>query len=495
MKARHILLTALFFVISSLSLAGRRPEGPGWKAEQLADGIFYYSFSGIEEVSGAAQQIFVIDQDLSNKKYDHAGQRKRDTHFYIVAVQDGPAPAPILPDWSKAAGLDLPYDMTPKTLTPAPRGYKATYISHYGRHGSRYAYTSDTYNIPLEMLRDGAAAGNLTPRGRKLLDDLKAFMKVGQYKVGDLTPLGWEQHDWIARTMVKEFPDAFKKGSRIDACSSGSVRSILSMASECATFSREAPKADVYAHQSKLDIQATRPNEGRNPFRYEGPALDFPYRESSEAFFYRHFPMYKDVLGRMFKDPAASLKGRDAYNVFFYFYMLVAGMNSLPEEERIDMDGLLTPEEYAILWETDNYERFREYYPYQTPCSSIIDDMVAKADARLAEGSTGADLRFGHDHVLMTLLMIMDIDGSGTVPESPDEIGKYFRSYMSPMATNLQMVFYTPRCNRNGDVLVKILLNGEETRFGSLPAVSGPYYRWTELRDYLNSRTALFTSR
>ena len=433
MKARHLFLSTLFFVVLALPLAGQRPEGT--------------------------------------------------------------APAPVLPDWSKAAGLDLAYDMTPKALTPAPRGYKATYISHYGRHGSRYAYTAHSYTVPLEMLRDGAAADNLTQRGRKFLDELEAFWVKGQYKVGDLTPLGWEQHDWIARTMVKEFPGAFRKGCRIDACSSPSVRSILSMASECATFSRIVPKADIYAHQSKLDIQATRPNEGKNPFRYDGPALDFPYGESSEAFFYRHFPMYKDVLGRLFKDPSASLKGRDAYDVFFYYYMLVAGMNSLPEEERIDTEGLFTPEEYAILWETDNYERFREYYPYQTPCSSIVDDMIAKADARLAEGSTGADLRFGHDHVLMSLLMIMDIDGFGTVPESQDEIGKYFRTYLSPMATNIQMVFYTPVCKRDGDVLVKILLNGAETRFGAISTVFGPYYRWSELRDYLNARTSLFVTR
>ena len=407
----------------------------------------------------------------------------------------GQTPEPRLPDWSKAAGLDLPYDMSPKALTPAPAGYKAVYISHYGRHGSRYAYTSKSYKLPLQMLQEAAKDGNLTERGRKLLDELEAFWEKGRYKVGDLTPLGWEQHDWIARNMVKSFPGAFRAGSRIDACSSGSVRSILSMASECTTFAREAPKAQIYAHQSVLDIQATRPNEGENPFLYKGPEMPFPYAESSEAFFYRRFPQYKEVLARMFKDPDACLKNRDAYKVFFYFYMFVAGMNSLPEEERIDMSGLLTPEEYAILWETDNYERFREYYPYQTPCSSIVDDIIAKADARLAAGSTGADLRFGHDHVLMTLLMIMDINDFGTVPEDPDDIARYFRTYLSPMATNLQLVFYTPRCKPGAGPLVKLLLNGEEARFGKLPAVSGPYYRWSELKDYLNSRTALFVTR
>ncbi|MBR5704321.1 MAG: hypothetical protein IKX45_08740 [Bacteroidales bacterium] len=395
-----------------------------------------------------------------------------------------------------AAGLDRTYDTTAKALTPAPKGYKATYIAHYGRHGSRYAYTAKTYTIPLSMLREGSAAGNLTEYGQKLLGQMEAFWKEGEHKVGDLTPAGWNQHAWIARTMVASFPDAFKAGSRVDASSSLSVRSIMSMSSFCASIAREAPKASVYAHTGTLDIQATRPNMGKNPFAYTGPKLEFPYPENSEAFFLRKFPQYPEVLGRLFKDPSVCLGGRSAYDVFFYLYMLVAGMNSIPPEERLDLDPLLTDEEFAILWETDNYERFREYYPYCTTCSSIVDDMVAKADARLASGSAGADLRFGHDHVLMSLLMIMDINGAGVIPASAEDLVYHFSTTDSPMATNLQLVFYTPKCRkRGGEPLVKLLLNGEEARFGDLPTVQGPYYNWVDVRAYLRARTDLFVNR
>lgn len=395
-----------------------------------------------------------------------------------------------------AAGLDRTYDTTAKSLTPAPKGYKATYISHYGRHGSRYAYTPKTYVIPMDLLREGAAAGNLTEYGQNLLAQMEAFWKEGQYKVGDLTPAGWKQHKWIAANMVRSFPDAFKAGSRVNAASSESTRSIISMASCCASISREAPKAEVCAHTGTMDIQATRPNMGRNPFAYTGPSMAFPYAESSEAFFLRKFPQYQDVLGRLFKDPSVCLGDRKAYDVFFYLYMLVAGMNSIPPEERLDLDPLLTDEEFAILWETDNYERFREYYPYQTTCSSIVDDIMAKADARLASGSTGADLRFGHDHVMMSLLMIMNINGAGIVPASADELAYYFRTTDSPMATNLQFVFYTPKCKkRGGATLVKLLLNGEEAVLGNLKPFDGPYYEWPAVKEYLSKRTSLFVNR
>ena len=399
-------------------------------------------------------------------------------------------------DWNKYSGLDGVYDMSVKAATPAPKGYKAVYISHYGRHGSRYAYTAKAYTLPLELLRAGASKGNLTDRGFKLLSELEKFYEKAQSQVGDLTPLGWQQHDWIARTMVASFPDAFKKGSEVDACSSTSVRSIMSMSSECAAIAAEAPKADVYAHSGSLDIQATRPNMGKNPFAYKGPKPVFPYDESSEAFFLRKFPNYNDALARLFKNTAGCLGKCSAYDFFFHYTMLVVGMNSLPEDVRVDISGLLTDEELAILWEIDNYERFREYLPYCVTCSSIVDDMIAKADDRLSAGSTGANLRFGHDHVLMSLLMIMDIEGFGQFPAKADDLKDVFRTYCSPMAANIQFVFYTPKCKKHGgEPLVKLLLNGEEAVLGNLKPFEGPYYEWPAVKEYLSKRTSLFVNR
>lgn len=401
----------------------------------------------------------------------------------------------VLADWNKASGLDCLYDLSPKAGTAAPKGYEAIYISHYGRHGSRYAYTSKAYTVLMNMLAEARIQDNLTPYGEDLLNRLQPFWDTVQYRVGDLSPLGWEQHQAIAETMVKSFPSAFGKGSVVDACSSPAVRSVVSMSSCCGAISRLAPQASVYAHQSQTDVQATRPNSGYNPLRYSGPKDVFPYPESSEGFFLRRFPQYKDVFARLFKDPDNCLGDRNPYDVFFNLYMFVAGMNSLPENERLDVEGLLTHEEFATLWEIDNYERVREYRPYRTSCTSIVDDMLVKADERLSSGKRGADLRFGHDHVLMALLMIMDIDGFDYFPASADELVYYFQSFRSPMAANIQYVFFAPRKNGKGDILVKVLLNGEEARLGNLAPVQGPYYRWADVRDYLKQRGRLYVDR
>lgn len=395
-------------------------------------------------------------------------------------------------DWNKASGLESVYDMTRKQLSPAPKGYTPIYISHYGRHGSRYAYTDRAYKIILTLLQEGKAKDNLTERGQAMLEQLEPFWNKARYQVGELTPLGWQQHAWIAKDMIHTFPSVFRKGSVVEARSSAAVRAVVSMASFVASVSREAPKAQVYAHQGTLDAPATRPNLGENPFRYKGPEYVFPYPESSEKFFLRRFPQYETVLARLFKDPGKAVSAKDAYNVLFHLYMAVGSMNNTPVKYRTD--GIFTAEEYATMWEIDNYDRFREYSKYQTSCSSIIDDIVAKADSRLESGVRGADLRFGHDHVVMTLLMLMDIDGFATVPEKADDLAYWFQSFRSPMAANIQLVFYAPKCKKDKDILVKVLLNGEEVRLGSLETQSGPYYRWDTLKPYLLERTVPFVT-
>ena len=399
----------------------------------------------------------------------------------------------VLADWNKASGLDCVYDMTAKPATPAPKGYEAVYIGHYGRHGSRYAYTSKAYTVILEMLSQGQKEGNLTPRGEKLLADLQPFWDNARYRVGDLTPLGWQQHQYIAQTMVKSFPTVFGKGSRVDACSSPSVRSIISMSSCCAAISRLSPQTQVYEHQGVLDMQATRPNDKNNPYRYAGPASAnvFPYAESPENFFLRKLPGYKDVLGRLFKNPDSALARFNPWRAFFYMYLFVGGMNSLPEAEKVDVSGIFTPAEFAAMWEICNYDALREYIKYRTPNSSIVDDIIAKADARLAAGERGADLRYGHDHVLMSLLLLLDIEGFGKIPSNNDDLVLWFQNFRSPKAANMQFVFYRPK--KSVDVLVKLLLNGEEARIGDLDGF--PYYKWADVRTYFRERVKMVANK
>ena len=52
-----------------------------------------------------------------------------------------------------------------KVLTPAPAGYEPFYISHYGRHGSRYMTSNKYYVQAITPMDSAAKLGLLTPKG------------------------------------------------------------------------------------------------------------------------------------------------------------------------------------------------------------------------------------------------------------------------------------------------------------------------------------------
>ena len=72
----------------------------------------------------------------------------------------------------KAGGVYYAYPEPEILQTPAPAGYKPFYISHYGRHGSRYLISDNDYTAPRDILRRAADADALTPLGRDILSRL-----------------------------------------------------------------------------------------------------------------------------------------------------------------------------------------------------------------------------------------------------------------------------------------------------------------------------------
>lgn len=433
-------------------------------------------------------------------------------------------PKVVLGDPFKSSGLDNIYDFDAQICTAAPKGYEAFYISHYGRHGSRYPYTATVATALLDMLHEAGEKENLSEYGNGLMTRLELFMEKAGNHIGELTDLGRQQQYRLAGEMAERYPQAFRKGAVVTAQASSSPRSILSMASFCTALARKCPSIRIDQFQGFAETQATAPNMGRNPLRIKGPGLGNPYRESPAEFMQRRFPEFTEtVLGKMFRDPYAALGDRDVQYLMDHIYMLIGGMNSLPDGVRMDFSDIATPETLARMWELDNYQRFCEYIVYTASCCSVFKDIIERADARLAlldsaagkhegraegraEGRTegkaegkaegraeGADLRFGHDHVLMSLLMIADIDSFGELPENPDELGLVFQTFRSPMAANLHFVFYRPK-NGRGPILTGLSLNGQPARLSALdkelglsPDESG-FYRWDDVKAWFEKR-------
>lgn len=417
-------------------------------------------------------------------------------------------PEVVLGDPFKSSGLDNIYDFDAQICTAAPKGYEAFYISHYGRHGSRYPYTATVATALLDLLHEAEGKENLSEYGSGLMARVELFMEKAGNHIGELTDLGRQQQYRLAGEMAERYPQAFRKGAVVTAQASSSPRSILSMASFCTALARKCPSIRIDQFQGFAETQATAPNMGRNPLRIKGPGLGNPYRESPAEFMQRRFPEFTEtVLGKMFRDPYAALGDRDVQYLMDHIYMLIGGMNSLPDGVRMDFSDIATPETLARMWELDNYQRFCEYIVYTASCCSVFKDIIERADARLAlldsaagkhegraEGrAEGADLRFGHDHVLMSLLMIADIDSFGELPENPDELGHVFQTFRSPMAANLHFVFYRPK-NGRGPILTGLSLNGQPARLSALDKELGispdesAFYRWDDVKAWFEKR-------
>ena len=144
--------------------------------------------------------------------------------------------------------LDYNRQLPDQKLTPAPKGYVPYYMSHYGRHGSRWLISKNSYTSVTEPLNKAKKAGKLTQKGEEVLQQVEYFASLpapnypaldGKYqgaqpRLGDLTTVGERQHHGIGRRMAQNFPEIFKtKNVPIDARSTTVNRCILSMVAEC----------------------------------------------------------------------------------------------------------------------------------------------------------------------------------------------------------------------------------------------------------------------
>ena len=108
-------------------------------------------------------------------------------------------------------------DSIPDNLTPAPEGKHPFYISHYGRHGSRYISNRKGYDIPYRMMAQAESVDELTPTGKKVLEEMRLILNDTEDRWGELTYLGGEQHRQIARRMMQRFPEVFEGDAHVHA--------------------------------------------------------------------------------------------------------------------------------------------------------------------------------------------------------------------------------------------------------------------------------------
>ena len=371
--------------------------------------------------------------------------------------------------------------------TPAPKGYEPFYVSHYGRHGSRYHVSLTPVTRVSHIFDRLDSLQLLTPEGARLHADLKTLERYHDGQEGYLTLRGGREHQGIAQRLYDRVPAVFNQPGRgrVVAESSYVQRCIQSLANFVMSLKSNAPQlnVDVFAGERFMRHISPGTSVKRNPSHYA----------VFDSVLYARFDPTR-AMNAWFTDPWDAAQNLDKYDVRnFIYYVFYAGHISqcLIDDYPVvpDIFQYFTEEELYALWYAGDIAHFDSMAnTIENGCRfnetgrKILADFVEKADAAVAGNDIAANLRFGHDSGLLPLLSYLRLEGyEELIPmaEAPER-GWYCFEQM-PMASNLQLIFYH---NGKDDVLVKILRNEKETTIPALKPYKGPYYRWKDLRNY-----------
>lgn len=390
-----------------------------------------------------------------------------------------------------AGGIYTAYMVTEQPYVAAPRGYKPFYISHYGRHGSRYQTAQEKYDDPAIMLEQAFKDGKLTDLGCDLMRRVRIIANDAHLRAGDLSARGEREHRGIAERMVKLYPQVFsgKNGNHITTISSPYVRSVISMAAFTERLKESYPKLEITRLASFHDIDITRPEKNMNIFYKKARKIAKDYQMEhtrDKAFISRIFNDYDYAV----KLICATYKSDKTYGFMGNMHdlaMIVQNFDNLPE-----LHDVFTEEERYQMWHLFNIRRYLTYGPSadfgdirNQDGKILLRDIVERAD-KVISGETPnecATLRFGHDSAIIPLLAILHAEGcDGRISfaeiERLPEV--WCDSRITSMAVNVQFIFYR---NKKGDILVRMLHSERDLR---LPVKTDcyPFYKWNDLRSY-----------
>lgn len=379
-------------------------------------------------------------------------------------------------------------------LTPAPKGYVPYYISHYGRHGSRYLIGENDYDRAWKVLSRADSLGKLTSYGQDVLRRVTLLRNEADKRLGELTLLGAEQHRGIAHRMYDRFPEVFKGVTDIDAKSTVVIRCILSMENALQELKSLNPKLRIRHDASEHDMWYMNNWDKK----LKDKQWNDETRKAYNAFKKRH-QNYDRVMQVLFNDTAYVNHEVNAENLNYHLFKLASNIQSSEIRHTVSLYDLFTADEVYDNWMIENAGWYIGYGPCPLngalqPFSQrqLLGKIIEEADANLGKKHPGATLRYGHEVCVMPLACLLELDNCGKQVSDFERLPEegWLNYKIFPMGCNIQLIFYKPKKGQ-GDILVKVLLNENETRL-PLKAVSGPYYKWTDFRDYYKRKLASY---
>lgn len=372
-------------------------------------------------------------------------------------------------------------------LTPAPKGYTPFYISHYGRHGSRYLIDKKGYMEPYSTLQKADSLGKLSAFGQMALREISLYIANADGRWGDLSEKGMQQQSRIAYRMSRNFPTVFSNGAFVDARSTIVTRCELSMGVAVLQLVKAYPKLHVSMNNTYSDMWYL--NHQNKALR--DSAKTDRTEKALNAFIKRCWPEER-TLSQLFNDTAYMHQNVDM--PWLAYYLMKAALTQ-QNTERCDLPNPLlnyfSADDLYQFWRVENAWSYIQSgfcelndakQPYLQVC--LLQKIIDEADSVIANKQHGVSLRFGHGTVLLPLACLMGINGYDYRTDDFESLEKqgWWAGRVFPMAGNIQIVFYHKNA-KDRNPLVKVLLNEKEATL-PLPGDIAPYYRWSDFRDY-----------
>ena len=390
----------------------------------------------------------------------------------------------VLQDLNRTGGVYLAYPVTESANTPAPKGYEPVYVSHFGRHGSRYLIGDRDYRWVGDLLHRADKAGALTPLGRDVMQRIDTLWLEARGRGGDLSPLGVRQHKGIAERMYKAYPQIFSNPKAVISARSTLVpRCILSMAAFTESLKEQNPKLQLTRESSERYMPTLNYHSKDHGDYTTGGRWKELYRK------FRNQQTSPDrLVGTIFTDPEFVEVNVNPDDFMWGLYWIASDMQNV--ETPGSFYDLFTPDELFDLWQVENINFYINDASFGGNGTKVVDnglpslaDIIFRADEALKRDVPGADLRFAHDGNLIPLAGVMHLKDCDLVESNPDNVYKAFADWkIAPMAGNIQLVFFRNKKNPE-DVLVKFMLNERET---SIPVDTDlyPFYHWSDVKAF-----------
>lgn len=385
----------------------------------------------------------------------------------------------------KTGGVYYAYPLDFRPQTKTPEGYQPFYISHYGRHGSRYLIGDNDYKWIIELFEKAHGEKALTALGEDVRARLQLVWAEAEGHGGDLTPLGVRQQRGIAERMFKKFPDVFKGEKFISARSTVVLRCAMSMIAFGDRLKELNPKLSIFyeASHKYMDYLNFHTDESNRFTSGEtGPWVE-EYRK-----FEASHTNSRRLVNSLFCNESFITKNVNPDKLMWGLYWVAS--DAQDTENQISFYDIFESQELFDLWQCINYRFYVGNANHadgngivMANAKSLVKNIIDSADEAIRTDSTAVTLRFGHDGNVIPLAALLGIENTNVSVNDPAEVYKVWSDFkIVPMAGNIQIVFYRKE-KRSDDILIKALHNENEVHL-PIETANFPYYRWTDAKSY-----------